>query len=97
MYVRVTTVTFDPARKAQVLQLIDDSMIPAIKQMPGFVSYTGATNDEEGKGVAISVWNDLEHAAALRDALGGLIQEFEARGVGFEPAQLFEIDRHVAG
>lgn len=33
----------------------------------------------------------MDHAAGLRTALGGLIQQLEAIGVRFEPAQLYEI------
>lgn len=95
MYIRVTTVTYDPAREEEVLKLIDDSLIPRFQEISGFQSYSGGTNGETGRGVAISVWDSMDHAAELREVLGGLIQDFERVGVGFEPAQLFELTRQV--
>ena len=46
-------------------------------------------------GSAGTVWNDMDHAAGFREALGGLIQQIEDAGASFEPAQLYEITRHV--
>ena len=95
MYVRVTSFTYDPAREEDVYKLADESLIPALKQMDGFVSYTTGGDDETGHGVAISVWDNMEHAAALRDALGSMIQQFEEAGVRLDAPQLYEVTRHV--
>jgi quinol monooxygenase YgiN len=95
MYVRVTTITFDPAQEAAILQIIDDQMIPALQQLPGFHSYTGGIDRTTGRGVAISLWDNMDHAQGLRAALGRLIQQFEAASVRFDPAQLFEVVKQV--
>ena len=39
MYIRNTTFTYDPAQEEKVLRIIDDQLIPAFQQLPGFVSY----------------------------------------------------------
>jgi quinol monooxygenase YgiN len=95
MYIRITTITFDPAEEAAILQLIDDQMIPALRQLPGFHSYTGGLDRAAGRAVALSMWDNMEHAQGLRTALGVLIQQFEAVSVRFDPPQLFEVVKQV--
>ena len=95
MYIRITTLTYDPAQEAEVLRITDEVGIPTFRQLPGFVSYTGGFDRAARRGVAITVWDDMEHAASFRAALGGIIQQFEAVGVRFDPAQLYELTRQV--
>ena len=95
MFIRVTTLTYDPSQEDQVIQLGDEQLIPLLRQMSGFVSYHTGVDRAAGRGVAISVWDNLDHAAGLRTAIGGLVQEFGAIGVQFEPAQVFELVRQV--
>ena len=95
MYVRVTVTGYDPTHETAVLDLIDESLIPALKQLPGFVSYTSGTDSEKGKAVSITVWDNMDHAAGLRAALGGMIQQFEDLNITFEPPQIYELTRHI--
>lgn len=41
--------------------------------------------------ISITIWDNMEHAAGLRTALGGVIQQLEGIGVRFEPAQVYEL------
>ncbi|MFN8469188.1 MAG: antibiotic biosynthesis monooxygenase [Caldilineaceae bacterium] len=91
MYIRITTITYDPAQEEALLSLVEEQMIPAFKRQPGFVRYYGGVDRSTQRAVAVTVWDDMEHAAGLRTALGGLIQQLEAIGVRFEPAQLYEV------
>jgi hypothetical protein len=95
MYIRVTPLAYDPAQEEAVLQIIDQQLLPTIRQFPGFVSYTGGVDRSSGRAITVTVWQDMDHAAGFRTALGGLIQQFEAVGVRFEPAQLYELTRQV--
>jgi hypothetical protein len=95
MYIRITTLTYDPAQEAEVFRITDEVGIPAFRQLPGFVSYTGGFDRAARRGVAVTIWDDMEHAAGFRTALGGIIQQFEAVGVRFDPPQLYELARRV--
>lgn len=95
MYIRVTPLTYDLAKEDKVIQLGDEQLIPLLRQLPGFVSYTTGVDRANGRGVAISVWDNMDHAAGLRTTIGSLVQQFEAIGVHFEPAQVYEMIRQV--
>ena len=95
MYIRIATLTYDPAQEEKVLRIIDEVAIPAFRQLLGFVSYTGGFDRAAQRGVAVTIWDDMDHAAGFRTALGGIIQQFEAVGVRFDPAQLYELTRQV--
>jgi hypothetical protein len=95
MYIRVTPFAFDLAREEKTLRIVDEQLIPAFQQMPGFVSYSGGLDRATQRGVAVTIWDNMEHAAGLRTALGGMIQEIEAAGVSFEPAQVYELTRQA--
>jgi hypothetical protein len=91
MYIRITPIAYDAAQEEALTNLVEEQMIPAFKRLPGFVRYYGGVDRSTQRGVAVTIWDDMEHAAGLRTALGGLIQQLEAIGVRFEPAQLYEI------
>ena len=91
MYLRVTPIAYDPAQEEALTRLVEEQMIPAFQRLPGFVKYYGGVDRSGQRGIAVTVWDNMEHAAVLRTALGGLIQQLEAIGVRFEPAQVYEI------
>lgn len=97
MYIRITTATIDipvdTAKEQAVMRVIDEQLIPRLRQLPGFVSYTGGQDRATGRSLSITTWDDMEHAQGLRAAIGGLIAQFEALGVRFEPAQIYEVVR----
>jgi quinol monooxygenase YgiN len=93
MYIRITTATFDPAKEEEILRIIDEHMLPAMRRLPGYQSYTGGLDRKAGRAVAVSVWDNMDHAQEFRNALGSLVQHFEAASVRFDPPQIFEIVR----
>ena len=93
MHVRVTSLSYDLVQEEKVSQIIDDQMTPKLRELPGFVSFMTGTDRNTGRGISISVWDDMEHADGFRTALGGLVQQFEAAGVSFDPPQLYELTR----
>ncbi len=95
MYIRITTVTIDLAKEQEVLELIDGQMVPALQRLPGFQRYIGGLDRATGRAVAVSLWDDMEHAQSLRAALGSLGGRFEALGVHYDPPQVFEIRREL--
>lgn len=96
MYIRITTVTVDLSKEQEILNLIDGQMVPAMSRIPGFRHYIGGLDRAAGHAVAVSIWDDMEHAQGLRAAVGGLFGQFEALGVRFDPPQVFEILREVS-
>lgn len=95
MYIRVTNFTFDLAQEEKAFRIVDEQMIPAFQQMPGFVSYTGGMDRAAQRGVSVTIWDNMEHAASFRTALGGMVQELEAAGISFDPAQVYKIERQA--
>jgi hypothetical protein len=95
MYMRVTPLAYDPAQEETLLQIIDQQLLPVLRQFPGFVSYTGGLDRNTGRGITVTIWQDPDHAAGFRTALGSLVQQFEAVGVRFEPAEIYELIRQV--
>jgi hypothetical protein len=91
MYVRVTRGHYDPSRYGEVKQAVDEQLVPAIKQLPGFRGYTGGVHHGAGTLVAISVWDKEEQASLIAGQRG----TFEALGVRFEPAEVFEVIAQV--
>ena len=65
--VRVSRANFDPARFPEVHQIgvaIGRYLIPAIKKLPGLISYyAGASPD--GSMVHVSIWESDEHALQI--------------------------------
>ena len=70
-------------------------MLPAFRQLPGFMSYAGGFDRAAQRGVAVTVWETVEQAAGGRTALGSMVQQFEALGVRFEPGQVYELLRQI--
>jgi hypothetical protein len=86
MYIRVTPMAYDPALEETLTRMVEEQMIPAFKRLPGFVRYYGSLDRSAQRSGAVTIWDNMDHAAGLRTALGGLIQQLEAIGVRFEPA-----------
>ena len=40
MYIRITTISYDPAKEQELLRFTAEQFIPALRQIPGFQSYT---------------------------------------------------------
>jgi hypothetical protein len=95
MYLRITPLAYDPGQEEQLMQIIDQHLLPLLRQFPGFVSYAGGLDRSNARGMTVTVWQTQEQAAGFRTALGSLVPQFEAVGVRFEPAQLYDLLRQV--
>jgi len=91
MYVRVSQAHFDPSREQETLQFIEEQIVPAVRQLPGFRRYTAAGERTTGRGVLVTEWDDLEHAQALPSALSRLTQEGAHLGIQTELGQAYEV------
>jgi hypothetical protein len=95
--VRVSRGNFDPARFAEAQEMsvaIGRYLIPAIKQLPGLISYYAGASPE-GSMVHVSVWESDEHAqqmSRLKEMIVDAAQEAEQAGVTFIPIVNYPID-----
>ena len=97
MVVRISRGDFDPARLAEVEQMVRDTgayLIPAIRRLPGLVRYHAAVSPT-GSIVHVSVWDSDEHAAQmgrLKEMIADARAAAEAVGVQFIPIVNYTID-----
>lgn len=96
MFVRVTRAQYDPARITdEEAVTLGERVAAATKAQPGFVSYQGGADHENGVLLAISTWQDKESAHVPREALGDVIAEIVNLGVQMEPPVICEIEVNV--
>jgi hypothetical protein len=95
--VRVSRANFDPARFPEVHEMavaIGRYLIPAIKKLPGLISYyAGASPD--GSMVHVSIWESDEHAqqmSRLKEMIVDARQDAEKAGATFIPIVNYPID-----
>ena len=89
MHIRVSRGTYAPALHAKVsarLNASSESLVPAIRKLPGCMGYFVGSDGASNTMVNISCWDTLEHAEAMSSlaemiALG---KEFVQMGVAFE-------------
>ncbi|GEM_PF-1792789 len=92
MFVRITFYRYDTAREQEAVQLTEQQLIPAFRQLPGFRRYTGALDHQAGRGVSLTEWDDLQHAQGLREGIGpALMQAIADAGVQLEAPQFYEV------
>ena len=89
-YLRVSHAQFDPAQYDE-LQRLNADLTSAMQQVPGFQQFLTGYDRTEGKAIAISVFDTLEHAQYSRDLLGDIIPRFQALGVRFELPVFYEV------
>jgi quinol monooxygenase YgiN len=95
--IRVSRATFDPARFPEVQEMTAATsryLIPAIKKLPGLISYyVGTTPD--GSAVHVSIWESDEHAqqmSRLKEMIVDARQDAEKAGATFVPIVNYPID-----
>jgi len=95
--VRVSRGNFDPARFPQVHETTIATvsyLIPAIKQLPGLISYHAGTSPD-GSVVHVSIWESDQHAqqmSRLKEMIADTRQAYEKAGVTFIPIVNYPIN-----
>ena len=69
MYARVTFATAQPGKVDDVVKVIRDSVLPALKKQKGFKGLLHLGNRSTGKGMNIALW-DTEADMAAGEASG---------------------------
>ena len=89
MYVRISKASYAAALHAEVSAKLDASsavLSPAIRRLPGCLSFFAAADAVSNTMVNVSVWDTLEHAEAMSSLseMTTLAEVFVALGVQFE-------------
>ena len=89
MIVRISKGKYPLAHHSEVTQRLEESaktLVPAIRQLPGCVSYFVGSEASSATMVNVSVWDTLEHANAMSSLapMLALAKEFIELGVEFE-------------
>lgn len=74
MYARCITASVQPDRVEEAIAIYQDSIIPAARKQPGFVSAMLLTDRSMGRATSVTVWQSDE-ARAAADASGFLRQQ----------------------
>jgi hypothetical protein len=91
VHVRITRTTSDPARYDENLA-VARRVGEVLKLLPGCRRYLGAADRATGAGVAITLWDSAEAAAAFsRDRLGDLLPRMQELGIRMEAPEIYEV------
>ncbi len=92
MYIRVSNGSFDTSKYDELVALTED-VAARMKNLPGFVSYHGGSNERTGALVAISIWQTEETANFSRDVLGDIVTRLNDINARLEPATIYRVHR----
>ena len=91
MYIRVVRGHADPGREQEVTNIVQSSLIPAYRNLPGFQGYQGGVDRESGALVSITTWDTKEHAGFDRTVLADAASQLQGVGVQLEPSEVYEV------
>jgi hypothetical protein len=52
------------------LRALQEQIVPAIRQLPGFQSGTWLTGNEDGRGLSLTLWDTDQHARTMSERFG---------------------------
>jgi len=64
MHARLVTSQFQLDKLEEAIQLYRESILPVVRQLPGFKGYTGLVDRSRGKAVALTLWESEADARA---------------------------------
>ncbi len=92
MFVRITPGRSDASRLDEVQRWGDNTLVPALQQMPGFRGYVGGADRQTGRITAISYWDTEEQANRMREVLDqSILRQIAELGVQLDPAEVYEV------
>ena len=88
MVLRISRGKFAPGKFDEIaarLKQSGETLIPAIRQLPGVLDYYAAIDQASATMVNVSVWDTLAHAQQMSSLapMLALAQEFQSAGVEF--------------
>jgi len=91
MYMRVTRGRLDPTQARAYARAVDEQVLPALRQLPGFWGAYGGVEPATGVVCAVTLWDTRMQAAAA----GAVRPMLEGLGVRFGEAEVFEVHVHA--
>lgn len=85
MYARVVSGKFKPGKYAFATDLLENKVIPLLKDQPGFCDEISFFNKEDNNAVAISFWKDLADLERYERESYPKIHEFMAEAFEDQP------------
>ena len=64
MYARVTTSQVDPSKAEEVEAIMQDIVLPTLRQQKGFKNYISFVDRASGKAITVTVWETEEDRQA---------------------------------
>jgi hypothetical protein len=89
MYLRLTRGRVDPARAAEVLQVVPD-VVSAIRALPGAQDVRVGVDRASGRTLSLSTFDTREQAQFPRDRLGASLARLQALGWEPEAPEIYE-------
>ncbi len=87
----------DPSKREAARRLIDEQVVPALRQMPGFRGYLALGTQATGRSLAITLWETQEQAETFRSTEG--VRELLAKAgeqyFTFVAPETYEVLRQV--
>jgi hypothetical protein len=89
MYIRVIRGRFDTPRLAEVLRLVEQELLPALTQAPGFRGFYGGVDRISATLGVVSLWDTAAQVISQQRPA------FQALGVRFEAPDAYEVVAHA--
>ena len=87
MFIRVTRGLIDREDRDAVLRLVQEQIVPAARQMPGFKSFQLGLERETGRFAAITTFETRQQT----EAMNSLRPVAEAAGFEYGPPDVYEL------
>jgi hypothetical protein len=91
MFLRITRGSYLLETEADVTRIVEELLVPAMRELPGFQHYYGGVNRATGAIVAVSLWDTEDHANFPREALAGTVPALLGKGVRLELAEIYDV------
>jgi len=89
-YLRISRAQFDPAKADEVARLMPD-LASANRQLPGLQHFHGGLDRDNGRAVAVGLFDSAAHAGYERATLGDIIPRLHAAGMRIEAPEIYEV------
>ncbi len=94
MYARVTTSRVDPSKAEEVEGIMQDIVLPMLRQQRGFMNYIAFVDRVSGKAITVTVW-ETEEDRQTSDQSSEFYKEAIAKVTPFFKAQPIVEDYEV--
>ena len=92
MFARVSTIQASADRVDEAARLIQEQVIPAVRQLPGYKGGYWLADRQTGKALAVALWEDEETLRASEAAVAqSRSQSTQALGAAIQSVEVYEV------